>query len=370
MRLYEYEGKALLARYGIPIPGGGLWPDHLPQVNYPVVVKAQLLEGGRGKRGGIQQAADADTIERAAQALLAGSVELPAAEAVLVEHKLTIARELYLALVTDRERGEPVLLASRKGGVEIESVAEEEILRIPLHPLMNVPTWAARHLVATFGLEHHHEPTLLQYLQALWQLLQREDCLLVEINPLILTGDDALVAADARVIVDEGARFRHREWRPSHDGTAFEQRCAAAGASGVEMAGDIAILTSGAGLGMATVDMVAALGGRMRCLVDFGGAIFGGAEALTPIIAAVADLQPRAILINCFLQVARCDTLAEAIAQALSDRLAPASIVLRLRGNRAAEARALLTPMGFTVTEAMPVASQAVVDAVHRGAWN
>lgn len=371
MRLYEYEGKQLLAHYDIPVPRGALWPEIPAALPYPRVVKAQLSEGGRGKRGGIRRVEDAAGEQAAVRALQAGSALLPPADAVLTEECVAIAREYYLALVMDRAHGGPVLLGSTRGGVEIESVDEHAIARIPIgmfpsddngHAPLN-PEALGRQLAASLGLTD--EPAFAQIVSALWRLFRAEDCLLAEINPLVYTTGGGWVAADARLILDDAGRSRHPEWPSPHEGTAFERSCAAWGATGTEMDGDIAIVTSGAGLGMATMDTVTALGGRVRCLVDLGGNVFTEPEAIAAIVSAVHTLRPRALLCNCFFQLARCDTLAAGIATALAREPLSSPVVARMRGVNAAEARAILTPYGVRITEEMDEACLIAVTGAH-----
>lgn len=365
MRLYEYEGKRLLARHGVPVPEGGLWPTGGADADleFPVAVKAQILEGGRGKRGGIRFASNPDEMAAAATALVAGSAELAPAEAVLVERQLDIEREFYLALLIDREERAPMLLASKRGGVEIESVADAEILRVPCNPLLEMPGFVVRQVAHELALADDQQPRLAAILVGLWNLFQTEECLLAEINPLVRTTSGDLVAADARLMLDDNARWRHPDWPKPREGSAFERRCIELGATGTDLSGTVAVVTSGAGLGMATVDGVAALGGSARCFVDLGGTVFQGPDLLAEIIATVRALQPRAILFNYFFQFARADILAAAIAASFQTRPAECPVVIRMRGYFAEEAHHLLAPLGFFVTDDLLLACQAAVDA-------
>ena len=367
MRLYEYEGKHLLARYGVPIPEGGLWPDAAAELDYPVAVKAQILEGGRGKRGGIRFAADAHEAELAARALLAGPAGLPRASAILVERRLDIGREFYLALLMDRERRAPLLLASRHGGVEIESIPDEHILRLYLNPLVDTPGFVVHQVAKALALPQQQQPALAAVLSALWKLFVDQDCLLAEINPLVLTATGELTATDARLILDDNARWRHPDWPAPHEGSSFERCCSELGAAGTELDGTVAVVTSGAGLGMATVDMTAALGGTLRCFVDLGGSVFQGPESLTQIVDAVRDLRPRVVLFNYFFQFARADILAAGIAASYHRDPPECPVVIRMRGHYAEEARGLLAPFNFVITEDMLVACQAAVNAARDG---
>lgn len=362
MRLYEHEGKQLLRQYGIPTPRGHLWPDIDDGLRYPVVAKAQLFEGGRGKRGGIRFVDEDDELRSAVEAMLEGSPELPPAASVLVEQRLDIQSEYYLSLLMDREQKAPILLASAEGGVDIESVDEGKILRIPLDPLSGVPSEVSRRISDSFDLPHQ-QSSIASILASMWELFVKEDCLLLEINPLVLTADSGLLAADARLILDDLAHWRHPQWPQQREGTAFEQRCAQLGATATEMDGSIAVVTSGAGLGMATVDAVVALGGSVRCFVDLGGTVFGGSEALRDVTDAIRGLRPKVLLFNYYFQFARCDILAAGIAASYRLQAPECPVILRMRGNNAEEAIELVAPFNFSVTGDMLAACQEAVDA-------
>lgn len=343
MRLYEHEGKALLADGGVEVPRGALWPDHAP-VPFPVAVKAQLLEGGRGKRGGIRFAADAEEVEAAAQALLVGSDELAPAAAVLVEERLDVARELYLGFAVDRgAAGGISLLAVRTGGVDVEGSAERDALRLPVSPLEPaIPTYAVRSVAHHLDLEPERLAALLD---DLWRLFREHDCLLLEINPLGVTRDGRLVALDARVETDEAARFRHFDWPERFEGTPFEIGCRALGVVGSQLEGDVAIVTSGAGLGMATLDLVTRAGGRPACLVDLGGVVFKPEGVVRDVIRLVTGLRPRTILVNAFLQVASFESVAAELAAGLDGPERP-RLVVRSAGRRSGRSAALLESVG------------------------
>lgn len=363
MRLYEYEGKRLLAEYGASVPNGALWPDKAADLSYPVAVKAQLIEGGRGKRGGIRFASDANAAEQAAEALLAGSAALPPAHAVLLEQKVEVRHEFYLALLMDREYQAPLLLASQQGGVEIESVADEHMLRLPINLMIGIPDYVVRQVANTLALPRQNEQDLKALLSGMWSLFVDEDCLLVEINPLVLTMSGALMAVDARLVVDDNARWRHADWAQPREGTLFERRCAELGATATEMDGSVAIVTSGAGLGMATVDLMTALGGNPRCFVDLGGSVFGGSHILAQIVEAVRDLRPRSILFNYFFQFARADILAAGIAASFHRRSPECPVVIRMRGFYAEEAREMLASFNFFITDDMLTACRVAATA-------
>jgi succinyl-CoA synthetase beta subunit len=356
--LYEHEGKRRFERHGIPIPAGALWPVDPTALSYPVMAKAQVLAGGRGRRGGVIEAGDESALVSAVEKLTRGSDVLPPADLVLVEQKLQVRRELYISLVLDRQG--PQLLVSPEGGVDIEAMGDS-VERIPLE-IQTGPKAPIDRACTTLG-EHGRE--LRRLLERAWRLFREEDCLLVEINPLAVTADGRLVAADARVVVDDAARPRHPDWPPAREGTDFELRCAELGATAVELDGDIAIITSGAGLGMATLDTVVELGGSARCVIDLGGAVFRGRSVLERVLVAAAELRPRAVLFNAFLQVADCGEIASAVAAALASGWPTADfpVVLRLRGRGFEEALTALDPTDVILIEDLRTACERAVDA-------
>jgi succinyl-CoA synthetase beta subunit len=331
MKLYEHEGKAILTMGGVDVPRGDLWPN-VDGLAYPVAVKAQLLEGGRGKRGGVLFADSKEESEQLAQSLFLGSGELAPAAAVLVEEKLTPERELYVAFTVDRGVPSGIsLLMLPSGGVDVEQNASHA-QPLPLPALIQrLPSYVMRAAAAT--LEIADDERLESLLNACLQLFVYHDCLLLEINPLGVLDDGRLVALDARVEVDDAARFRHREWPQRAEGTEFEIACRELGAVATELDldADIAIVTSGAGLGMATLDLVHHAGGRATCVVDLGGMVFHPEDAVSRLIQLVAATQPGSILVNCFLQLASLERLAAALVQGLAARF-PRSIILRAAG--------------------------------------
>lgn len=353
MRLYEYEAKSLLAAAGISIPSGGRWPLENSELHFPVVVKAQLLEGGRGKRGGVHFVSSLDEVPSSVLALSRGSAELRAADTILVEEKVQVQRELYLAFSVDRGVvGGVSLLAAREGGVDVEEHARHDGLRVPV-ALWNrrLPQFVVREVARYWDLPA--DDPLGDLLNNLWHVFQVHDCLLLEINPLGRDSQGNLVALDARVEVDDAARYRHPEWPSRPEGTRFEVACRELGAVAVEMSGDVAIITSGAGLGMATLDLITALGCTTSCLVDLGGAVFAPDAIVRRIVDRVCDLQPSVILINCFLQLASWQALATEIAEGLKGRLPGTRVIARCSGHEQDVARNILESLGVVVTTSL-----------------
>lgn len=361
MRLYEHEGKALLAARGVAVPRGALWPD-LPDGPGPFVVKAQVLAGKRGRRGLIKTAPDGTACRREAEALLETCADGERVAAVYVEERLAVERELYLAVLADRQRRAPLVLATARGGMDVEEVPQEDLIRLPVDPLLGWRPFAGWYLASRLGCDGVLAAQLAGAAAGVYDAFARAEAELVEVNPLVVTRDGRVIAADAKVVLDDNAAFRHPERTTRPDaGASFEQRCAALGVVGIEMNGSIAVIVSGAGLMMATVDLLVAGGGRLRAAIDLGGAVFDDPARLEQVVHEVLRLRPAVVLVNAFFQLASCELLARGVAGALRAEGSRTPIVVRLRGRGIAEARALLGPFGLPLIEDLDEACRATL---------
>ncbi|MBT6117240.1 MAG: hypothetical protein HOH66_05190 [Rhodospirillaceae bacterium] len=360
MNLLEHQGKTLFRRYGLAVPVGVLWPQPLPISAGGYVAKAQIRAGGRGKAGGIRFAENGETAGSAAAALAKAEIGGRRVEAVLVEERLAIAREFYVAVAIDRDRRCRSFVLAAQGGVEIESLPADRVRRVPVDPLIGLrPHHLRRAVAALEPADKAVAGALSAALEALYRLAQGEDADLVEVNPLTLTADGRIVAADAKVTLDPRAAYRHgaREGFAAADGPAegeeIERIVAAAGGTAVPMRadGNTVAVVSGAGLTMATADMLTELGVPLRCVMDLGGAPVSGAEGMVPVFEAVAALAPEVTFINAYLHSSLADKFAEAIRAAYGRRPFPGRVVLRLLGRNAEAGHAILAPLGFEVVE-------------------
>lgn len=366
MRLFEYEGKRLLAAHGLPVPTGALWPD-LPHVNGPVVVKAQVLAGRRGRRGGIRFVDDVSSAGPAVEEMLGSQIDSEVVNHVYVEEKLEALAELFVAALPDRERRSHLVLTTARGGMDVEDIPSADLFECHVDPFMGLLRYRVRELTHDMGLRGQIAERAGKAVEAIYRAYRTSDAELVEVNPLIVTRDGMVVAADAKVVLNDSARFRHPEWSVEpRGGTAFERQCSALGAIGVEMEGSIAAIVSGAGLMMATVDLVTAEGGTLRAAVDLGGLVLSEAAQLPALVRAVLDLHPRVILVNAFFQLAYCDTLAHALASIFPVSANSPQFIVRLRGRRLEEAKAILKPLGVQVVEDLAEACRLTVQAAGR----
>lgn len=372
MDLLEHEGKRLFARHGIAVPRGGLWPDQPGDLG-ACVVKAQVRVGGRGKRGGIRFASSAVETRAAAKGLLGLSLGDVPVGRVYVEERLDIARELYLAVTIDRDTRCHTLLASPEGGVEVEAVAPERILRLAVDPVMGLRPFMVRRIIRFLGAPEESAKPLAATVRALYDLAVREDATLAEINPLALNADGRVIAADAKVSLDDRAAYRHPDWSEfehPEPGTDVERAILRAGgvAAEVDPEGDVVGVISGAGLMMATLDMMVAHGIRVRCVIDMGGTPLGSSEGLIPIFQAAAAMRPRVTFINAYFHTALADSFARGVLGAAETAPLSGRLILRLVGRRSEEGRQLLAPLGFATHEDLMEAIRAVAAAARETA--
>ena len=363
MNLYEYEAKALLARHGVVVPRGAVWPD-IPPTDQPLVVKAQILGGKRGKQGGIRFVAGPSDCREEAESMLGSQIAGHEVNHVYIEERLSIERELYVALVIDRDRWSPLLLVSQSGGMDVEDAPDTAMIRLPIDPWLGLRPFALRYVANSLGLTGTVAEQAIVAIQGLYEAFKSSDAQLVEVNPLVITTDGRVIAADAKITLDDAAAFRHPERQTgSRVGSEFERECASRGTVGVEMDGDVAIVVSGAGLMMATVDLLGAAGVRLRAAVDLGGVAFGTPEQSADILRLVSGLSPKVILVNAFFNLAMCDPLAQGIVSALGGQGYEGRLVVRLRGRNLAEATAILAPLGIAQFEELQDAVDCVIGA-------
>ena len=366
MDLLEHQGKTIFRQHGIRIPVGVLWPA-LPPCDGRWVVKAQVPAGGRGKRGGIRFAeSPAQAVELARQMADERFDGLPVA-GVYLEQRLDIVRELYLAITVDRDLRCLVVLASPHGGVEVEKAPADGLLRLPIDPLLGLCEFHAAEACRVLALPEQVQEQAAVIVRALYGLMLAEDASLAEINPLALTRTGELVAADAKITLDDAAAFRRKgagqiaAQRPA-GGSPFEAGCAEAGAVGIELdpEGEVVAVVSGAGLMMATLDILAESGLRLRAAVDLGGTVLAGGSTLARVFDAVSRAQAPFTFFNAYLHTALSDELAKMLIEA--HRMAPlqGQVLVRLKGRNGAVGRDLLSAAGFQVFEDLAPAIAAV----------
>jgi len=363
VRLFEHEAKALLAGHGVLVPAGVvLYTPELPDdAPVPAAVKAQVLGGKRGKAGGVKLSASRLEIEAAIHALLGSTLLGLRVDAVLVEQQLDIERELYLGLYLDRMMSLPTLLATPRGGVDVDEADDDCLLRLPVHVFSGLRPYHRHAVRRALGVPLSLASELDRVLNAMWAIFLDMDATLLELNPLALTRDGHLIAADARLVIDDRAAASHPEYPGDRGGlTVYERGASARQAIGVQMDGDTAIITSGAGVMMATADSLRARGGRPGALLDLGGFSRSVAEQ-ADVMRLVLDCSPRVVFVNFFTQVLRCDELAEAIVAAFA--ASGTRVVARLTGHMSERGRDILAAAGMQVTDSYGTACDLAVSS-------
>ncbi len=367
MKLHEYQAKEIFARYGLPVQRGAV-VEAAEQVagldlRYPVVVKAQVLVGGRGKAGGIKLASTPTEAEAKVRAILGMEIQGERVSRVLVAEAAEIDAEYYLAFVTDRSARGVTAVASAAGGVEIETVAHttpEKIVRGAVDPFLGFQPFQARSLGRRLGFAGPHLAEFERICTTLYRLYWDEDADLAEINPLALAGGH-LLCVDAKLVLDDNALYRHQNLPASEEMTPLEREARSHGLAYVELDGDIAVIGNGAGLVMSTLDLLAHFGGRAANFLDVGGG--ASAEAMqTALEIAQRKSGIRAIFINIFGGITRCDDVARGIVE--NPPRVPASI--RLTGTNEEEGQRILRQAGIVAGLDADEAARAAVELARR----
>ena len=379
MKLHEYQSKRLFARFGIPIPKGDVVTTAqearriAKELGGPVVVKSQVLVGGRGKAGGIKLAQNADEAEQIADEILGMDIKGLTVKKVLIDAASRIEREIYLGLVIDRAARRVVMMASAEGGVEIEEVAKtnpDAILSVTIDPFLGLRGYQANRIAMGIGLEREQFSAFAKIAMGLYQTFQAYDASLAEINPLIVDSEGKLLAVDGKMLIDDSALFRHpnlSEMRDLDEETESEQEARLAGLSYVDLDGEIGCMVNGAGLAMTTMDLTKLFGGSPANFLDIGG----GAQADKVAIALrliLSDPNVKAVLFNIFGGITRCDEVAKGILDALDQVQPDVPMVARLVGTNEAEGRAILdkSPHKLTTATTLADAAQKAVAAARR----
>ncbi len=374
MKLHEYQSKQLFAQRGIPILKGKVAAsakqarDIAIELGGRVVVKAQVLVGGRGKAGGVKVAKDPQQAEEYAAQILAMNLKGLPVRKVLVDQAAEIKTEIYLGITNDRAARCPVVIASMAGGVEIEQVAKEtpeKIVREYINPFLGLRDYQIRNIAAGIGLPHSYWKEFQQIAAGLSQTYWETDASLVEINPLVISGANQLLALDGKIVLDDNALFRHpdlAEMRDLDEEAPVETEARKYGLSYVKLEGEIGCMVNGAGLAMATMDIISHFGGTPANFLDVGGG--ASAEKVAAALRIIlSDKNVKAVLFNIFGGITRCDEVAHGILKALEEVPAQAPLVVRLVGTNEAEGRRLLAEAKMITATSLADAAQKAVAA-------
>jgi succinyl-CoA synthetase beta subunit len=381
MKIHEYQAKAILAKYGVPVPRGEVVftaeeaEAAAKKLGGSVVVKAQIHAGGRGKGGGVKVAKDAAEAAEVAKKILGMTLithqtgpEGRLVQRVLVEETLPIAKELYVGIVLDRALGKTVFMASSEGGMDIEEVAAktpEKILKEAIEPGFGLAPWQARKLAFGIGVPAASVNAAAACMMALTKANEAVDASLAEINPLILTADGKVVALDAKITIDDNAMFRHKDLvdlRDLNEEDPLEVEASVFGLNYIKLDGNVACMVNGAGLAMATMDIIKYAGGSPANFLDVGGGA-SAEQVKNAFRILLSDKSVKAVLINIFGGILRCDTLATGVVNAARELNIKVPIVVRMEGTNVELGQQILAESGFnfTVADGMKDAAEKVV---------
>jgi succinyl-CoA synthetase beta subunit len=374
MKLHEYISKELFAQHGVPIPKGKVaaTPKEAgiiaKELGGRVVVKAQVLVGGRGKAGGIKLVEGQKEAEAAAEKILGMEIKGLPVRKVLLDQGVDIANEIYLGITNDRGARQPVMMASAAGGVDIEEVAAktpEKIIRAHVNPLLGLQDYNIRDLAIGMELERELWPAFHDIAKGLWEAYNANDATLAEINPLVVTGEGELLAVDGKMVIDDSALFRHKdllEYRDEDVEDPAEVEARKAGLTYIKLDGEIGCMVNGAGLAMATMDIIKLFGGEPANFLDIGGG--AGADRVAAALRIIlSDKNVKAVLFNIFGGITRGDEVAKGILEALNQVKTDVPMVVRLEGTNAEEGRALLAEADMTTAKTLAEAAEMAVAA-------
>lgn len=374
MKLHEYQSKQIFSRYGIPIPKGKVasTADEAKQIAEElggrVVIKSQVLVGGRGKAGGIKVAKDPAEAEQLATQILSMEIKGLPVRKVLVDEAASIQQEIYLGITNDRAAKQPVIMASSAGGVEIEEVAKtnpEKIIKLHINPLLGIKDYQARDIAGGIDLPREYWNSFSAILKGLWEVYNDHDATLAEINPLIISSDKKLVALDGKMLIDDNALFRHpelSEMRDTDEDAPSEIEARKYGLTFIKLDGNIGCMVNGAGLAMASMDILKLFGGDPANFLDIGGG--AGADKVAAAMRIIlSDPNVKAILFNIFGGITRCDEVARGILTAMEEVKPKVPMVVRLVGTNAKEGRAMLANANMITAETLADAAKKAVEA-------
>jgi len=378
MKLHEYQSKNIFAESGVPIPRGRVASTASEanaianELGGRVVVKAQVLVGGRGKAGGVRLASSGNEAEDLATHILGMKIKGLPVRKVLVDEAAEPVTEIYLGVTNDRTENCPVMISSSEGGVEIEEVAStdpEKIVKVTIDPLLGLQDFQARYLASAIELPREYWRDFIKICLGLFEAFKKTDATLAEINPLVITKDERLLALDGKIVLDDNALFRHPElveMRDIEEEAPVEREARMYGLSYVKLDGNIGCMVNGAGLAMATMDLVKLAGGEPANFLDIGGGA-GSEKVAVALKIILSDPNVKALLVNVFGGITRCDEVARGILAAMEVEKPGIPMVVRLVGTNEIEGRELLSQANMATASSLEEAARMAVDAANKG---
>jgi len=359
MKLFEYRGKELFAKYGISVPNGRLVKDKndFSGLNFPFVLKAQVPIGGRGKAGGIKSAENLEKAKDYFSKIMGMDIKGYKVRKVLAEEKVGIKKELYLSITLDRAKRMPLIMASASGGMDIESVPDNEIFKEWVNPLIGIQSFHIRGIVSKLGLEKEERKEVAKVLSKIYKLFREYDCELVEINPLIIKKDGGVMALDSKVNINDDAMYRHTDIEPEVvELTPLEKDAKEKGIAFIQLEGNIGVIANGAGLTMATLDALTNYSGKGGVFLDLGGT--DDPEKVKQAFGLMKKAKPKVIFLNLFGGITRCDTVAKGVKEVITKEGIDCPVITRIKGCNEDQAKDILKDAGLITGTTLQDAAQ------------
>ncbi len=348
MKLFEYRGKQLFEKYGITVPKNIVIENEegLSELTFPYVLKAQVPVGGRGKAGGIQLVKNRNEAKEQLMKILQMKIGGYQVQKVLAEEKIDVKKELYLSFTLDRSRRMPLIMMSSKGGMDIESVADDLIFKEWINPLIGIQQFHVRGILSKVELDSDEVKKTIPIVMNLYKLFREYDCELVEINPLVISCDERVIALDAKVIVNDDALYRHLDLVAEHqDLTMLEKEAKEKGIALIQLEGNIGVIANGAGLTMATLDALTHYKGKGGVFLDLGGT--DDPEKVKQAFELMKKAKPKVILLNLFGGITKCDTVAKGVSAVISKEGIDCPVITRIKGCNEESAKDILKDAGL-----------------------
>ena len=359
MKLFEYQGKELFKKYGLEVPNGKLVSTEkdFSDFNFPLVLKAQVPIGGRGKAGGIKSAENKnDAVSKLSQ-IMGMDIRGYKVGKVLAEEKADIKNELYLSISLDRTKKMPLIMASASGGMDIESVSDEKIFKEWINPLIGIQPFNIRNVVSKLKLGKEESKNTSKILSKIYKLFRDYDCELLEINPLIITSNGSVMALDSKVIINDDAMYRHTDIIPEHvELTPLEKDAKEKGITFIQLDGNIGVIANGAGLTMATLDALTYFKGQGGVFLDLGGT--DDPEKVKQAFKLMKKAKPRIIFLNLFGGITKCDTVATGVKAVITKEGIDCPVITRIKGMNEEAAKEILKDAGLITATTLQDAAQ------------
>ena len=359
MKLFEYRGKELFNKYGIEVPKGNLvnTEKDFSKLNFPLVLKAQVPIGGRGKAGGIKTVKNLKEAKEKLSKILGMNIRGYRVGKVLAEEMADIKKEMYLSISLDRSKRMPLIMASASGGMDIESVPDEQIFKEWVNPLIGIQDFNIRSINSKLKLDKEQSKELGKVLSKIYRLFREYDCELVEINPLIIKGDGGVMALDSKVIINDDAMYRHQDIEPELvELTPLEKDAKEKGIAFVQLGGNIGVIANGAGLTMATLDALTHFKGNGGVFLDLGGT--DDPEKVKQAFELMKKAKPKVIFLNLFGGITKCDTVAKGVKEVITKEGIDCPVITRIKGCNEKEAKEILKDAGLITGATLQDAAQ------------